>query len=254
MIKYKRIFLVGHPGAGKALVGKQLAEEIGWNFVDADLGLESRVGYSMHDILMKGEDSFYQCQNDILSAICNRDKVVVTTDASVVCSDNIRKLLASEFTVYLKVSTDVQMERTSPQAEFLLPDTDRKTFFKKLHDARDHFYEDVSCLQINSDNSALDQHVATIIKEFFNESFVPEKKELESGDLIFFHKTTHTPVQLSWQQANCLKYLAQGQSAKEIAREMQLSFRTVEGTIARTIELLGCQSSKELIVLYHSRP
>lgn len=72
-------------------------------------------------------------------------------------------------------------------------------------------------------------------------------------DLTFFHKIMHTPVQLGAQQALSLKYLAQGLSAKEIAREMNLSFRTVEGTLAKVMELLGCTSSKELIALYHSK-
>jgi shikimate kinase len=61
-------------------------------------------------------------------------------------------------------------------------------------------------------------------------------------------------VQLSPQQALCLKNLAQGKSAKEIARELHISFRTVEGTLAKLMELLGCASSKALIALYHDRP
>ena len=73
------------------------------------------------------------------------------------------------------------------------------------------------------------------------------------ADLKFFHKTLHTSVQLGVQQALSLKYLAQGLSAKEIAREMNISFRTVEGTLAKVMELLGCSSSKELIALYHAK-
>jgi DNA-binding NarL/FixJ family response regulator len=41
---------------------------------------------------------------------------------------------------------------------------------------------------------------------------------------------------------------------KEIARETNVSYRTVEGLIAHMMESLGCSSSKELIALYHDHP
>ena len=77
---------------------------------------------------------------------------------------------------------------------------------------------------------------------------------LQKRDLIIFHKTSHTPVELTQQQARCLKLLSQGMSAKEIAKTMNISFRTVEGLIAKMIETLGCSSSKELISLYLYKP
>ena len=46
-------------------------------------------------------------------------------------------------------------------------------------------------------------------------------------------------MQLTQQQAICLKFLAQGKSAKKIALDMKISYRTVEGTLAKTMELLG---------------
>lgn len=164
MNAYKRIFLIGHPGAGKALVAKSLAEKLGWKFIDADLGLESRIGATTHDILGQGEGDFHQCQYKILTEICQKDNVVVTTDASIVCSEKLRDLLTSEFTVYLKVTLPIQMERTSHQAEFLLSKSDRKHFFEKLHQERDALYQKISTIQIDSDNSALEDHVSSIMK------------------------------------------------------------------------------------------
>lgn len=253
MNAHKRIFLIGHPGAGKALVAKSLAEKLGWKFIDADLGLESRIGATTQDILGQGENDFHQCQYEILMEICKKDNIVVTTDASIVCSEKSCELLSKEFTVYLKVSTPVQMERTSHQAEFLLSNSDRKHFFEKLHHERDSLYQKVSTIQVDSDNSALDDHVSIIMKSISEDGLKKKVTELDARDLTFFHRILHTPVQLGNQQALCFKYLAQGLSAKEIAREMNLSFRTVEGTLAKVMELLGCSSSKELIMLYHAK-
>ncbi len=253
MSSCKRVFLIGHPGAGKALVAKKLAEKLGWKYIDADLGLESRIGASIHEIFEQGESDFYQCQYDVLNELCSRNNVVITTDASVVCEDKLCHLLSSEFVVYLQVSLPIQMERTSHQAEFLLSKSGRKTFFERLHQERDELYQEVSSIQIDSDDSELEQHVEHIMKSITQDQ---SKKVIafDAKDAIFFHKITHTSVQLGVQQAMCLQLLAQGKSAKEIAREMGLSYRTVEGTLAKIMELLGCSSSKELIVLYHEKP
>jgi shikimate kinase len=160
----KRVFLIGHPGAGKALVAKLLAEKLGWKFIDADLGLETRVGSTIHNILGQGESHFYDCQHEILSELCSKDNIVVTTDPSVVCSDKLCERLSSEFVVYLTVSMPVQMERTSSQSEFLLSKLGREALFEKLHQERDALYQKVSNMHVNSDDSALEEHVARIMK------------------------------------------------------------------------------------------
>jgi shikimate kinase len=40
MAQPKRIIIVGHMGAGKSLLAKTLAAKLGWQYVDANLGLE----------------------------------------------------------------------------------------------------------------------------------------------------------------------------------------------------------------------
>ena len=180
----------------------------------------------------------------------------MATDASIVCHEKNRQLLSSEFLVYLKVSTPVQVERTAHNPAPLLSTTDTKIFFDKLHIERDSLYEQVASLTINSDDSDLDEHVLRIIKHVDVKDIksVAAKLTLDEKDLTLFHKVLHIPIHLSTQQATCLKLLAQGKASKVIAQDMNISYRTVEGNIAMTMELLGCSSSKELIALYHNQP
>jgi DNA-binding CsgD family transcriptional regulator len=63
-------------------------------------------------------------------------------------------------------------------------------------------------------------------------------------------KKTNLPMVLSPQRGLCLLYLTQGQSAKEIARLMKLSVKTVEHYLAILRRELGCSSSRELIASY----
>jgi shikimate kinase len=125
--------------------------------------------------------------------------------------------------------------------------------FDELHHVRDHLYEKIATVTINTDDSNLDGHV-NIVNEQFIKNGNTNKLMLNKEDLIVFHKTLHAPIDLTKQQARCLKLLAQGMSSKEIAKEMNLSFRTVEGLILKMIEKLGCSSSKELISLYLDKP
>lgn len=258
MSEYKRIYIVGHPGAGKALIAKTLAKKLGWQFIDANFDLEFRVGRIFPDILGKeGENSLLDCQSEILISQQKQNNIVVATDGSIVCSEKNRQLLDSEFVVHLKVSTQVQLERVARDPVPLLNSTEIKTFLDKLHHERDSLYDEVANFSINTDNSELEKHVSKIADIVLNS----EKKnntdklaEVNTKNLIIFHKSQHTPVHLSGKQAGCLKLLAEGKTSKEIADIMHLSHRTVEDYISKTIELLGCASSKELIALYYDQP
>lgn len=164
MSHYKRVFIIGHSGAGKGVLAKALAEKLGWKFIDTDFSLAPSIGRPLADILgNQGEEAFQHCLSDILSYQQRQENIVVTTDDSIVCSDKNRELLTSEFTVYLKVSIDVQLERIAHNRP-LLPLADYKTFLNTLRHERDALYEQTAKYSISSDNGAIDEHVLSIIK------------------------------------------------------------------------------------------
>lgn len=258
MSLYQRIFIIGHPGAGKALFAKKLAEKLDWQFVDADLGLEFRVGRTLVDMIGKqGVAAWNDCQSKILAALIKQKHIVVTTDASIVGNEKNRALLSSELVVYLKVGTAVQIERTARNPKPLLTVDRLEIFLNKLHQERDKLYEKVTPVVINSHNDTLAEQVSRIVKMVLAGQETPRvnsQLKLDKEDCLFFHKQLHTPILLSEQQATCLKLLALGKTSKDIALEMHLSYRTVEDYLAQTMELLGCASSKELIALYYDQP
>lgn len=164
MSQTKRIFIVGHSGAGKGVLAQELAKKLGWQFIDADFGLEPTIGRDMAEILgNQGEKAFENCLSDILSNLLKKENIVVTTSDSIVCNEKNRKLLASEFTVYLQVSLPVQMERIAHNRP-LLPVADYKAFLNKLRHERDALYEQVASFSLSSDDGAIDVHVSNVIK------------------------------------------------------------------------------------------
>ena len=72
----------------------------------------------------------------------------------------------------------------------------------------------------------------------------------EKSSLTLIHKDLQLPVHLPKQQGRCLLLMSQGKTAKEIAQELQISFRTVEYYFEKTRKQLGCETNKKLIAEY----
>lgn len=163
MNKPKRIFIVGHMGAGKALLSEALAKELGWKYIDANPSLERYVGRSLNEILGKqGEEAFHRCETEIITHYIGKEHVVVVMEEAVIATEENRKLLSSQFVVYLKVSTPVQIERMKDGRTPLLPICDLKAFLDKQHLERDNLFEEVAALTIES--ISVQEDVNKIIK------------------------------------------------------------------------------------------
>ena len=151
MIKPKRIFIVGHMGAGKFLLTEALAKKLDWELIDANPSLERYIGRSLNQILGKqGEEAFHRCEAEIISYCIDKEHVVVVLEESVITTEENRKLLSSEFVIYLRVSIPTQIERMKGGRIPLLPIDDMKAFLEKQHSERDHLFEEVATLIIDS--------------------------------------------------------------------------------------------------------
>lgn len=258
MNHYKRIFVTGHPGAGKALFAKELANKLGWKFIDADIGLEYRIGQLLPSILgSEGVKHFHACQNKILRLLMKQENIVIATDVSIFCDEINQALLSTEFVLYLKTSSSVQLERIARNDNPLLLTSDLKSFFDDLHKDRDSLLEKTATFTINGDDSDIEKQLSITIDKLhknIEKTQSASKIKVDRRDMVLFHKSTHAPVFLPEHQAICLKLLGQGKSSKEIARDMNISYRTVEGYLANIMEACGCTSSKELISLYLDQP
>lgn len=162
--RYKRIFIVGHSGAGKGVLANALAEKLNWKYLDADFALGPSIGWPLNEILGdRGEENFFHCLGEILTHQKNLDNIIVTTDDSLVCSGKIRDMLANELVVYLKVSTPVQLKRIRHNRP-LISSNGYEAFLNKLHVERDNLFAEVATITLNSDDNALDAHVDAVLK------------------------------------------------------------------------------------------
>lgn len=76
ILKLKRtpgIYLVGFMGSGKSTVGRLLAEEIGWSFLDLDDEIEKSSGLSISALFeLHGEDDFRRIEFQTLQRFVQR--------------------------------------------------------------------------------------------------------------------------------------------------------------------------------------
>lgn len=256
MKKVKRILIVGHPGAGKAVLGRAIAAKVHWDYIDADYGIELMTGVPVEQILgQAGNESLRNCEHKILDENKQRENIVLNTDAGIVLADANRVLIKNEFyVVFVTVGLDVQLERLSMHTPPLLVESDLQFLLDTMHE-RDAFFREVANIVIDTSDSSVDEHVQAVIDGAGLQELVVKggSIKLDDLDLVHLHRVTHKPVKLSEQQATVLKLLAHGKSAKEIARDLDISYRTVEGHLANIKDVLGCSSSMELISLYLGR-
>lgn len=163
MTKTKRIFIVGRSGAGKGVLAQGVAEKLNWTFIDADFSLAPSIGRNITEIIgEQGNKLFQKCLSEILLYQSSKENIAVTTDDSIIDNEENKKLLSSGFTVYLKVSTPVQLQRIGHNRP-LLPLNNFGDFLDTLHHERDSFYEKVASLTLNSDDNDLEKHIAMVV-------------------------------------------------------------------------------------------
>jgi shikimate kinase len=74
----RRLVLTGFMGAGKTTVGRLLAAQLGWSFLDLDAHLESRAGLSVAEIFARhGEAHFRRLESSALASALGRSQVVL---------------------------------------------------------------------------------------------------------------------------------------------------------------------------------
>lgn len=164
MKNVKRIFIVGQMGAGKAVLGKAIADKLGYTFYDADFGLSASIGRTHEDILgVDGTQCFLKCQSEMLQHFLTKENIVVTTDELLVLDKKNRALLSSEFTVYLDVSQNIQYDRIKSNRP-LLPVDNYDIFIGDLRKRQDPLYQEVASFSLSSDDGEVDVHVNNVIK------------------------------------------------------------------------------------------
>jgi len=97
------IALIGMMGSGKSMIGKSLAEKIGFAFEDLDEKLEGRCGKRIRTLVQQeGEERFRDVEEEVLKDSAQKRNIIVSCGGGVVVRPENRAQLKKNFlTVWL---------------------------------------------------------------------------------------------------------------------------------------------------------
>lgn len=162
------IVLIGPMGAGKTAIGRELARQLGLEFVDADQEIERRTGADVAPIFEKeGEAGFRRREREVIAELSQREGLVLATGGGAVLDPANRDALKNHgFVIYLKASLDAQAARTSQNRNRPLLETeDRQERLKQLFEVRAPLYESLAQLTVETDSGQVKQISQRIIEE-----------------------------------------------------------------------------------------
>lgn len=100
------------PGSGKSTVGKTLARQLGFVFVDSDHEIERRLGMPIRDwFAQHGEESFRDVEQQVLEELTQQSDRVLATGGGAVLRPSNRDALHSRTHVFYLRSTPEELHR-----------------------------------------------------------------------------------------------------------------------------------------------
>lgn len=140
----RAVFLVGFMGAGKNRVGRALARQLGWGFVDLDHRVRARQARSIAEIFREsGEAAFRNAETAELKRLLkelrrSRGTVVALGGGAPAVAAN-RRLLRGALTVFLEVPVGRLWERCRADRR-RRPLVTNEASFRRLYQARRGHY------------------------------------------------------------------------------------------------------------------
>ena len=158
--------LNGIMGVGKSTIGKKLAEQINYYFIDLDSEIEDRFGCSINEIFSKkGEEYFREIEYKLLNEIITRnEKIVIALGGGTYIYEKSRILLQNNAsTIWLNSDLDEIFNRLKNKNNRpLLNFGNKKKILQDLIAKRNPIYQE-SNYMINIFKKKSDQLVNEII-------------------------------------------------------------------------------------------
>lgn len=159
------LVLTGLMGCGKTTVGRIIATELGWGFLDTDRLIEEATGSTIPALFReKGEPYFRQVEKEVIHGLVGKTRTVVATGGGAVLNGENRRVLQSfGLVIYLKASPEVLGGRVilSGNRPLLFGQNPVDVLAELLHE-REKFYSEADEV-INTDQRTPEEVAAAII-------------------------------------------------------------------------------------------
>jgi XRE family aerobic/anaerobic benzoate catabolism transcriptional regulator len=133
-MSFAGIALIGLRGAGKSTLGKMLAKNIGWSFVELNKEIEAQNGLSVAEIIaLYGQEGFRRMEQAALGQLLPRKELMVLATGGGIVSEPLTfdLILSSFYTIWLKAEPEEHMARVRGQGD-LRPMADDRSAMAEL--------------------------------------------------------------------------------------------------------------------------
>lgn len=155
-------------GAGKSSLGRRLARRLKRPFWDSDKEIERRTGVDIPTIFAyEGEGGFRERERAVIADLTQLHGVVLATGGGAVIDERNRKLLAMRgLVVYLRVSVDSQLKRTSrDRSRPLLQVENPRQRLIELINMREPWYREIAEITVDTDRESMAVIMGRIVRQ-----------------------------------------------------------------------------------------
>jgi len=160
--------LIGFMGAGKTSVGRLVAEQLRFDYLDTDELIQSRTGRTITDIFARdGEPAFRALEQQVTEELAARERTLIATGGGLPTNPaNLTSLKKHALVVCLWASPEKIWERVKNQTHRpLLQGPEPQKKIRDLLAAREPFYRQADVL-INTDTRSVREVAQQIVHQF----------------------------------------------------------------------------------------
>jgi len=165
------IILIGFSTTGKSEVSSRVARQLGWDLIDTDEEITILAGKAISQIFAEdGEKHFRKLESQVLTRVCEREKVVISTGGGIILDPGNRELMqkrgvvicleATPETIYKRLIRD--MESGAPPRPLLEVDNPLKRI-EEMKESRQLYY-DMADWTVRTDKLSLDEVCQEVIR------------------------------------------------------------------------------------------
>ncbi len=155
-----RIYLIGMPGIGKSTLGKVLAKQLNYEFIDMDQYIEMQACMFVDEIFdAYGEEHFRALERNTLTEFLHIDNIVIATGGGIIKNKQNKELLQG-LCVYLTADLKDISSRLAESGIVRPLLKDNK--LEELYIQRKDLYEYFSDLTV--DNTNMDKAIEKIME------------------------------------------------------------------------------------------
>ncbi len=163
-----RVILIGFMGVGKTSVGKKLARQLNFNFIDTDYEIEILANKTISEIFEQyGEEYFRKLENSILEKSVKNENVIISTGGGIIATkENYNILKCEEKVIFLDASVETiisHLKKEINKRPLLKESENLNKKIEELLAIRYEKYRDVSDILIDINGKNIDEVISQIL-------------------------------------------------------------------------------------------